>query len=133
MIKIRLNKNKLLRKQWRPGIEIGGEVNEGLKAELLEEIGVVDGESVVCGTPLHSAAFCCRLCISENDAAFWSKRGERRRVYCWLLVYCVAVTAIYIELAEFAWVARYFLSFFYSFSCVCVWTGLGGENILKIL
>lgn len=29
-----------------PGIEIGGEVNEGLEAQLLEEIGVVNGERV---------------------------------------------------------------------------------------
>lgn len=32
-----------------PVVEIGGEVNEGLEAEFLEEIGVVDGEGVVYG------------------------------------------------------------------------------------
>lgn len=32
-----------------PVVEIGGEVNEGLEAEFLEEIGVVDAESVVYG------------------------------------------------------------------------------------
>jgi len=34
-----------------PVVEIGGEVNECLKAELVKEVGIVDGKSVVCGNP----------------------------------------------------------------------------------
>lgn len=50
-----------------PVVEIGGKVNEGLKAELLKEIGVVNGESI---GRLNSAPFRRLLLQSLHLALF---------------------------------------------------------------
>lgn len=67
-----------------PGIEIGGEVNEGLEAQLLEEIGVVNGERVgwVDSAPLgglrlqtlHLFFFLFCFCICSQQ-----RREEKRK------------------------------------------------------
>lgn len=97
-----------------PVVEIGGEVNEGLEAKFLEEIGVVYGESVVGG---NSAPFrrlllqTLHLLSTEVNDTLSPKR------HWWFIV----------ELVEFAWIARCYLFPLFSYFglllplvCVCV-------------